>query len=508
MNKLVKLGHKVINEFENKEIPFYYYLLTFLFAINLRDFLELFSDRVSFDILYFMHYNMYYVSIGLSLILLFYFATKEDIMKISRVILPSFLVLLLTPLLDLVISLGKGYHLAYINFSNNGQSILIKYLTFFGRFNGIGVTYGQRIEIALILIASFIYFFIKNKNLIKSLFFTFLEYTIIFLSGVMPLYIELFFKVINISTEYSPENMMQFYLIFSFFIGLILFAIAKTDYLIELVKDIRIFRVMHYILMFVFGMLLVKIYNPIPFMLHQDIIYDVILVIISIILACIFSLITNNFADYKIDLISNKNRPLVSKSIPKNVYNVMAWVVLVLAILSAAYVNLQTMFFILVFIGVYFLYSMPPLRLKRVPFVSKFMIAFNALLFIMMGYYYFLKTVFVPFEIIAYFLVFFTLAINVIDIKDYEGDKVNNIMTLPTLLGLKVSKHMIGFFVLLAYIMPYFMFDFVKQSHFFILFFAGLIQYFLINRKNYVEQHFFAFYIFTLVIGLGYLAIL
>ena len=40
--KLLDLGKRVINYLENSKIPFIYYILTFFFAITLRNFLEIF----------------------------------------------------------------------------------------------------------------------------------------------------------------------------------------------------------------------------------------------------------------------------------------------------------------------------------------------------------------------------------------------------------------------------------------------------------------------------------
>jgi 4-hydroxybenzoate polyprenyltransferase len=108
-----------------------------------------------------------------------------------------------------------------------------------------------------------------------------------------------------------------------------------------------------------------------------------------------------------------------------------------------------------------------------------------------------------PNIIIAFFLIFFTLAINFIDIKDYEGDKKEGIKTLPVILGLEKSKFVIGIFFLLAYLGSYLVVNELYLVTIFLIF--GIIQFILINRKDYNEKGVFFIYLLSLFLVIIYL---
>jgi 4-hydroxybenzoate polyprenyltransferase len=150
--------------------------------------------------------------------------------------------------------------------------------------------------------------------------------------------------------------------------------------------------------------------------------------------------------------------------------------------------------------GIYFVYSMPPLRLKRVPILSKLLIAFNSLLLVMAGSMFISNgfKVKLPLSIIyPLFLIGLTFVLNFIDIKDYDGDKRAGILTLPVLLGLRTAKHITGFSFLLFYLSIYFIIPnlFIVP----VLFLFGILQWFIICREPYNEKHIFYLYFISLI---------
>ena len=128
----------------------------------------------------------------------------------------------------------------------------------------------------------------------------------------------------------------------------------------------------------------------------------------------------------------------------------------------------------------------------------------NSLLLVILGYYYVTGTTEIPLEVFLFFLVGFTAFINFIDIKDYEGDKKAGIKTIPTLLGLKRSKLLIGLFFLLGYISMSIFLNDLLYSSFMIIF--GVVEFFLINRENYDERPVFLIYLLSLIIFIIYIA--
>jgi len=489
---------ETIKKVETSKAPLIYFILTFFFAATLRNFLEIFSSNAPMKFDAFSHYYLSYACLALGLIILFHYITKEKIVKISRVILPSFLILILVPIIDLIISFGRGHTITYM-LPGKHDDLGFRFLTFFGPFNGAGITPGMRIEIGLIISCSFLYFFIKKRSIIRSLFSSFLTYSLIFTYCAMPFVLKAFLNLFGLTYNFSSLLMRSFYLLLILILGAWLFYLHNKKYFIEILKDIRPFRLLHYELMFVLGIILVGSIQLTPTTL-----FNWIFIMASIVFAWLFSVITNNLADIDIDKITNKKRPSVSKSIPVEYYKQLSWIFLLLAIVYSWAVDFTSLFLMLLFIGNYFLYSMPPFRLKRVPFFSKLFIAINSLVLLALGYTSVSGGPSISAGIIFLFLAGLTALINFIDIKDYEGDKKAGIRTLPVILGLKKSKLVIGSFFLILHTVLYFILGNVDLL--LPLITIGAIQFCLINRRSYSEKPVFIVYLFSLIMLIIYLA--
>jgi len=499
---------EVIRKLENSKVPFFYFILTFLFAVTLRNYLE---GLLRFDSLMFLllHYTLSYIAVVSMLIILFHLATKERIEKISRVILPCFIILISAPILDFIFSLGRDFTIGYM-LPGRSDNLLLRFFTFFGAIETLGVTPGMRVEFALVLIGSFIYFFIKKGSIIRSLIFSFLTYSMIFLFCAMPYVMKAFLNIFGLKYSNTSHPLpINFYLLLIFIFGVWLFYLYNKRYFIEILKDIRPFRVLYLLLMFVLGVVLARVILPTTLQLTEATLFHYPFIVIAILFACLFSITTNNIADYDTDKVSNKERPLVSGTIPLNHYKSISWIFFLLAIVYSLAVDFRTLFLILIFIANFFLYSMPPLRLKRIPFFSKLFISLNFFVLLFLGYSFVSGTQKIPVAIILFFLVAFTAVINFIDIKDYEGDKQAGIKTLPTMLGLKKSKLIIGLFFLVAYIIPPLLFDILKNISVLVSFIIfGLAEFFLINRKDYNERPVFIVYLTSIIFLIIYLALL
>jgi len=488
---------EIIEKIENSKAPLHYFVLSFLFITVLRSFLEYFSDN---DMLHgggaliglseVAHYVISYIALASSIILIFYLATKVDVLKISKVILSGFAILISVPILDLILSGGKGYNIAYI-FIKDFQSLFLKYITF-----GIDSP-GIRIEIALVLLGSFLYFRLKRAGLIRSLIFVLLLHALLFFCGIFPFLIEKVFNLIGVGYLYTPVLMTNLFLIVLFLTGIPLLYFTNKKYFRILIKDIRPFRILHFELMFFLGIVLVP--KTFDFVLTADNLFLFLFVPISIVFAGLFSIITNNLEDYEIDKISNTDRPLVKKEIDPLLYMKLGWLFLVLAMVYSFAAGFLAFFIIILWIGNYFLYSMPPFRLKRIPFFSKLIIAFNSLILIILGFVSVVgcSVSDIPKLSILVFLIVFTSTINFIDIKDYEGDKKAGIKTLPVLMGLKRSKILISIFFAIAYLFVCFL---TKDLSTLIIFFIlGCLQVYLINRKDYNEKYIFIIYLSSIL---------
>lgn len=518
MKKIIEKGlflaKKIISALEDPRLPIWYALFTFLAAVTLRNFIEFFSNNTWIKESMLLHFYLSYTILGLTLVTVFYFLTKERISALFKLVFSSFVVLIVGPIIDLIITGGKGNHITYLMPEYHGSfgTLIERFVTFFGKFQEFGVSPGLKIEIFLVLVGIAIYFYVKGLSWFKIIFGTILIYTIIFLYALSPYFMKIFFDWLNLPFKYSETLFNNFYLLLGFFWLIILAFLGNKAFFWSMVKDIRLMRLLHFWLMFVLGFIWVLEIKNQPIISEENIFY-IPFIFISILFAGIFSAITNNMADIEIDKICNKDRPLVSSVISLSDYKKLAWIFLCLALAYALAVNFKVFFLILFCIGNYFLYSMPPLRLKRIPFLSKLSILINSWALIILGFnglnnlniLYFLKFVqdfgekFDNFFLLGgLFLFSCLLAINFIDIKDYEGDKKEKIKTLPVLMGLARGKLLIGGGFLMAYVFAGLLIG--NQIIFWLSVFLGLIQFYFVNRKKYQEWPIFAVYLASLIV--------
>ncbi len=486
----------IISRLEDSSAPWWAFALTFLFIITLRNFLEVFSAEISIEFLSFLGFLVWYSVLASILALLLKFITGEQIKKVIRLIIPSFVMILLAPVIDLIISGGKYYHITYLLPSIH-SNLIGRFFTFFGSFEGIGVTPGLKLEIALGLLGSFIYFRIKKTSYFRSLVGTFAVYVILFFFGSTPFLLKWILEKAGLRYTFSHSPLNQLHLILFLMAGTLLFYLMAKDLFRAVKDDIRGWRIIAFELLFGGGVILAMKGGYLQ--LSSDNLFGFILIPISIFLAILYCTMENNIADLEIDRISNSERPLIKNSVSLSRYRRSSWLFLGAALLTSGVVGFVPLFLILLFIGNYFLYSVPPLRLKRIPLLSKLSISVNSLALVILGFtlaggelYKF------PSLIATLILGIFTPTASFIDIKDYEGDKKAGVKTLPVLLGLKKSKIIIGIFLWLAYLSPYFIAPVLIIPGFFL----GLIQFYLINKEPYREWPVFLVHLITLL-GLG-----
>lgn len=498
--RVFNLIKKTANALENSTWPMAYVCLTFFFAISIRNFIESYSDngRIAFEP--YFHFYVAYLALALSFVLLFYFATKIAVPKLIRLIFPCFIILPSAPLLDLLLSYGKGFDMNYM-MPGLHDDLLRRFFTFFGPLQPMAVTPCIRIEIALILLVSFFYFFTKSGHFLKSFLWTIIMYALFFLYGAFPFLFKILNAVTGISFWANEITLIYSFLTISLFLGVLLTYLANPDVFKSLMDDVCWYRVAHYELMIVLGIIVAHSYVPLP--ITPRFIFWCIFAPASLFFAGMVSLISNNLADVDIDRISNKNRVLPAAKVKLEFYRGLQMPFAVLAVFFAAIISFQVLFLIILFMAGYFLYSMPPLRLKRIPFFSKICISLNSLLMVMLGFVLLKGTLHdFPISITAYFLIVFTAPINFIDLKDYEGDKHAGILTLPVLWGIKCAKVFIGLSFIAAYVCVLFV---LKNIYLLLpLLVLGGIQYYLINKPKYNEKQVFQVYLFGIVVFMLY----
>jgi hypothetical protein len=167
---------------ENIDISFGWWIGAFIAIIFIRFFLETFSSPSSFfpaapDIATMVHYFLFFLGVFFSLAFVLGLFVGS-IKKITKLLLFGFPIIWLAPIIDLFLSHGGGYAMAYM--FPTSTSFPYGFLTMSGLSIFGGLTPGIRIEVFAILVGIFFYLLTKTKFFLKAIAGTILSYGIVF----------------------------------------------------------------------------------------------------------------------------------------------------------------------------------------------------------------------------------------------------------------------------------------------------------------------------------------
>jgi 4-hydroxybenzoate polyprenyltransferase len=357
-----------------------------------------------------------------------------------------------------------------------------------------GISWGQRIEIILASICGGIYFKITTGSTLKGIVFGYGVYLWIFLFGMMLQIMSWLFNWLHAMPVDDEWQLAKWYFIIGL-LGFLFVAFRQNKFLfLQLLKDSRPLRIVHFLFSFLTGILIYL--NAAEkglagkFILTTENILVPVLVVISVFFAAVYSIVANNLEDIEIDKISNPDRPSVLPNINLAAYLRAGNVALLISLVAAYLAGRPVLVCMSIIIGMYYLYSCKPFRLKSIPIASKMVIGINSFFMALMGYTLFGETALTfPKEFIFFYIFPISLAANFIDLKDVKGDVIAGIKTLPVLIGLRNAQWIIAFFTISTYICAYIILH-LNQIHIFwtiaLLANAFFHIYFLI-RKSYVE---------------------
>jgi 4-hydroxybenzoate polyprenyltransferase len=522
---MVKRLKQFVHNLENSRISFMGFLITFFCIVFMRNFLETFSDQDNLwtpvsSLAYFIHYPMFYLCLILALSIIFHSLTKEKIEKTAKIMLFFFPLVLLAPTLDLLLSRGHGYNMSYL--FGDLPYLIRKFTTFSWGYSGRGATPGMQIELIVALLLAGCYLFLKTGKVIASIVGVIVSYTAGFVLGSMPSIMALLGNL-NGSAK-SPQEMfgaevvLYHFYSFNHKMGLVFYPVLLAELGVwfwlydrrkfsALVKNLRGLRVFHYLCMLGIGMFIG--YSRIQPMAFFDSLFPLFILNLSAcagVLAWLWSVGVNDLYDLDTDKISNHSRPLVTGVINQGEYRALNMVFLLLSLGAAVLVRYPFFVTILLAIGLTYLYSAPPFRLKRIPILSAFILALCSALVCLAGFVLFSDDYsfhgFPP-NILLAILCAYTLGLAVIDIKDLNGDRITGTATLPNLLGEKKGKRVVGILAWFAYLsVPLILKCFILMP-FALLF--GTATFILINRKQMRETPVFVLYFLFLAVTLYFI---
>jgi len=481
---------KIISSIENQPISVSQWLVGFTGIVFIRFMLETlsspsFSGFIPSDAPTLIHYFISFLTILLGLICIVRYFVKGN-GNLAKIALFGLPIIWLGPIIDLILSYGKGYPITYI--FDGSRKLLLDFISFFGP----QVSIGLRIELLVIIFSIGLYVWSIRKNKINTILAVLSSYIFLFFIFSLPsiIYIlnhgygnvmqflsaiisesNIAYNTIDATLFYGSsvrafelgfdKLLSQISFILSFIFISIWFWQTKKEKLFSIIKNSRPERVALYLTLLALGM-------GYSFMIGNGKINSWIdwLGIITLALswygAWMFAVHTNDVADIAIDEVSNPNRPITGKVLAEQDMSQGAYIWLLISFVGAWSAGYYPFFMNLVFTAAYYIYSVPPLRLKRIPVLSSFLISVACLSTVMAGFFFLSadKTfrIFSPLVAIG-ILVIFTLATNIRDIKDIDGDRKEGIKTLPVIFG-KNGKKLVGMFFAVSFLLTPIFFSF------------------------------------------------
>lgn len=514
--KIFLKAENFVQKIENSKVGLFSWIIFFLCFVFIRNFLESFSSinltMVKSWPFFFLHSVFFYFFVVLSFLLASKLLTGERVEKVSRASLLTLPLLLLPPIFDKLI-LGSVTATKYSawNFSSIGDvfSLFFKYILFgpFGILN-FGpsifsgqysvfkdvylINYGLRLELILVIFGFLLYIFLKTKSIKRVLGGFFLSYVILFIISHFP---SLVSSAVKVSSFHSISSLNQdfawnyvlfsLYFILSFLLSLIWFYFYNKKKLFAFLKNVRVPRMGLYLGAFGAGLYLARPSLDFNF-------FDWLLIAmasLSIIFSWLFAVGTNDIEDEFVDKISNPGRPLPSGKITRSEISSVNLILRIISYICAFVAGYAFFVTILVRSCISYLYSHEPFRLKRFPLVSTFCIASSVLLGVMGGFLLSSSNTIYSFpgRLIPLVLIAFTFSMNVIHIKDYEGDKKEGVWTFLVIFGLENGKLITAFLSAISIMTPVFIFPELARVLFWPSAVCALLSYFLIIRKNFKE---------------------
>jgi hypothetical protein len=220
MQKFQVFFKRTVALIEEYPLPLHRYFFLFGAILGVRLCLEFFANHRLFRIDDVIHIGLWFLFIIEAFMLQLHLFSKVEVERIVKLVVCCFSIALTAPLIDLLVSQGKFSKMNYLTFHTNAD-ILWSYLTVGGASLSRGATIGIRIEIVLLVLASFNYLYIKTGSLFRTLLGTWSIYTVLFLSGAVPFFLTMINDALHLT--YGPEDQSSVCLLFT--IDLLLFLV-------------------------------------------------------------------------------------------------------------------------------------------------------------------------------------------------------------------------------------------------------------------------------------------
>lgn len=437
------------------------------------------------------HFVLFYASIFLTLTLVLSALTGEKADRVVRVMVPAWGIVLLPPVIDFIWTSGAGYHISYVLGLEN---VLVEF--FDPRVALARISPGQRVEVALACLLAASYVGLKTRRWWRGFVAFIVVYLAIGLHGVLPsLFARLAwwmkhdlagagipvaltaaggfagsaaaaaydaaFKSGGIVLEESRKLALLF-LTTGTMLGWAVYRRAAPVSERAFRFGFRPLRTLHYVGMTTFGLAFGWMLfggEGVRLGSGGDTL-GVLGAMLATLFAFLASVALNDLCDEEADKRSGEPRPLALGKTSRRETTIQSIAFATLSILFAINVGYATFLVIALCLGLSFIYSAPPIRLKRVPIVSTLVLGIISYVAAVAGFSALAgERAFALFPpAVGWLLVLsFAAAFTVKDLKDIDGDRATGTITIPILFGPRAGRVIIAGLVLAGYLLAPFL---------------------------------------------------
>ena len=475
---------KILNKIENYPLTLTGWLTAFSAIIALRmlgeNLLLGFSDKqLAFFIGSTLAAYLFFAFSYLLVLMFLSFWLKVGLKKVANVLLWGFLLVIFPPIID-KIWCGQNFCWSFYAFDSL-KGLFVRFSSFFGNNAAIGITYGVRVEVALAIIFVMVYAYIKQKKAIRAFLAGLFTYIILFVLGSFPSWLAylyflpkksvfsvesfdiagLFLTPVSyfsvIETDFVNALNVKMNLIYAFllvFLGIFFFWIFYRDKFWPIMRNVRWVQITIHAGLILTGAGLGAFYFPNNLIINIFSFFALSNLILAAIFAWLASVFLNDIVDLPIDKMTNARRPLATGEVAGEDYRQLFWICFVFSLILATTISAKFFLVILAYQAIGWIYSAWPFRLKRFPVVASFLSALALALLFSSGFMLLADGQNInrlPHQAFWLLVFAFTMSLPIKDLKDIEGDRKNEIWTIPVLLGETWARFAIGLGIFLSY---------------------------------------------------------
>ena len=429
----------------------------------------------------FLHFPLFYLALFLGITLWLHGLTRKPIAAVARVVTLGYAVLLVVPIVDALVSRGRGYDLKYLL---GVGSVLWR---FWDPSVVPGeVSPGQRVEIVLAVLLSGAYVWITRRARVTSarprergwiaagpaLLGATGSFLLIAFLGAWP---SLFARLTASGSSGWEASYTSTYrlggliadesrrhaivMAIPFTLGLIGFAwrLNPTRFRAFL-QSVSWVRLIHYSGLVVAGAGLGWLtYREFLGAFGNGTDWAALIVLwAAMAVAFLAALLWNHRHDCEADRINDPGRPRAAGALTDAGAHSLSIVSAMLALFLALCVGYAPFLLMTAVLLLAWLYSAPPVRTKRWPGLSTLTLGLLSLLSLACGYSLFAQEMtlaVLPWRFAAYLLIGVTLGFTAKDLKDAAGDRATGVTTLATLLPERAARALTAALVAIGYLL-------------------------------------------------------